>query len=69
MIGANVEEPRPERADLNGNGRVDFRDFLAFAKAYGKTPGDVGYNPACDLNDDGDVDFDDFLVLGSVYGK
>jgi Ca-activated chloride channel family protein len=67
-IGESIQEPQPERADLNGNGRVDFRDFLTFARAYGKTSGETGYHPSCDLNGDDAVDFADFLIFGSVYG-
>ncbi|WP_243319058.1 dockerin type I domain-containing protein [Geothrix paludis] len=43
--------------DLNGDGVVDLRDLLFFAKFYGTT------NPTCDLNGDGTVDDKDLAIL------
>jgi hypothetical protein len=43
--------------DLNGDGVVDLRDLLTFAKYYGTT------NAACDLNADGTVNDADLTIL------
>ncbi|MDP6040751.1 MAG: dockerin type I domain-containing protein, partial [Candidatus Latescibacteria bacterium] len=41
-------------ADFNNNGKVDFTDFILFARAFGST--DTNY----DLDNNGKVDFLDF---------
>ena len=51
-------------ADLDGNGCVDFADFLAF----NSTMGQSGSNLPTDFNGDGTVDFADFLILSTDYG-
>ncbi len=51
----NVDDP-------DGDGQVDFSDFLAFASAFGSS------NPTFDLGGDGAVAFSDFLILASQFG-
>lgn len=54
--------PTPgEGTDFNGDGQVDFADFILFATGYQKQ--DVAF----DLNADGVVGFGDFLVFARVY--
>jgi hypothetical protein len=48
-------------ADWNGDGVVDFNDFLAFMNDY--NAGD----PRADLNGDGTVDFNDFLAFINLF--
>ena len=48
-------------ADFDGNGRVDFADFLSFAGAYGSS------ETLYDLDGDGKVEFPDFLVFVQAY--
>lgn len=48
-------------ADFDNSGRVDFRDFTAFAAAFGTR------NPAFDLTGDGQVDFRDFLLFVQAF--
>jgi len=55
--------------DFNGNGVVDFPDFLVFAAGFGKTSNDPGFQTAIDLNDNGAVDFPDFLTFAQQFGK
>lgn len=55
--------------DFNGNGKVDFPDFLLFAAAFGKRVGDAGFLEALDLNDSGAIDFPDFLSFAQQFGK
>ncbi len=56
-------------ADLNGDGDVDFSDFLLFVAAFGKSEGEAGYNAAADLDGDGMIDFQDFLLFANAFGK
>jgi len=55
-------------SDFDLSGRVDFDDFLAFAGAYGRAPGQAGYDPSFDLDGDGSVGFTDFLTFVGNYG-
>ena len=66
-ISFNV--PTTSTADFNGNGKVDFPDFLAFVAQYGTRRGDSRYEAKYDLNSDGAIDFQDFLSFASSYGK
>ncbi|MYB58011.1 MAG: hypothetical protein F4X51_16600 [Gemmatimonadetes bacterium] len=56
-------------ADLDGDGDVDFSDFLLFAAAFGTSEGVPGYNAAADLDGDGTVAFSDFLIFANAFGK
>ena len=54
-------------ADLNGNGIVDFPDFLILSAAFGQN-----VEPAlsgADLDGDGLVAFEDFLILAESFGQ
>ena len=57
------------RADFNGNGQVDFDDFLLFARNFGKHEGTMDFDPIYDLNQDGQVNFPDFLTFAEHFGK
>lgn len=64
LVGTVVSRgPADPRADFDGNGRVDFSDFLAFADAFG------GIDVRFDLDASGRVDFDDFLALSQAFGR
>ncbi len=60
--------PGNGRSDLNGDGRVDFDDFLAFARGFGRSAGEAGFETGHDLDGDGKVGFGDFLVFVSGFG-
>ena len=51
--------------DIDGNGTVEFADFLALSNKFGTAC------PDCpeDLNSSGTVDFADFLILSANFGK
>ena len=51
------------RADFNGDGIVDFLDFLPFAEAFGST------SATYDLDNDGLVGFSDFLTFTNAFGR
>lgn len=55
-------------ADFNGDGAVDFSDFLLFAKGFGKSAGQADFNAKLDLNGDGTIDFGDFLLFVDAFG-
>lgn len=54
--------------DVDGNGEVNFQDFLAFVPNFSKT-GVTGGAADGDFDSDGDVDFNDFLTLARNFGK
>ncbi len=54
--------------DMDGNGRVDFDDFIIFAGMYGQTFPFPPY-PTADVNWDGSVDFNDFITFAGAYGQ
>ena len=56
-------------ADLDGDGDVDFSDFLLFVAAFGKSEGEAGYNASADLDSNGMIDFQDFLRFANAFGK
>ncbi|MDX2147996.1 MAG: hypothetical protein SFZ23_10780 [Planctomycetota bacterium] len=49
------------RADTDGNGQVDFFDYLRFAEDF------AADRPAADFNSDGDVDFFDYLDFAAEF--
>jgi hypothetical protein len=55
------------KGDFDGDGDVDFDDFVEFAGAYGTSEGDPTYTAVADFDNDGDVDFDDFVEFAGVY--
>ncbi|MFT5366061.1 MAG: hypothetical protein ACI8V2_001003 [Candidatus Latescibacterota bacterium] len=59
---AQVIPPEPQ-ADANGNGTIDFPDFLTFAQSFGNP------HPTLDFNNNGTVDFPDFLTFAQSFGK
>lgn len=63
---SNTTTPTP---DFNGDGNVNFSDFLAFAGAFGSQTGDASFDTKFDLNSDGNVGFSDFLTFAAAFGK
>lgn len=54
--------PYLETADFNRDGKVDFDDFVAFARGFGKS------DPTFDLDGDGRVGFSDFVAFARAFG-
>ena len=50
-------------ADFNGDGKIDFTDFVIFAQNFGKV------SPRVDVDNSGKVDFADFIFFASVFGQ
>ena len=71
------EEPDPDpdppepgvAADFNGDGSVDFSDFIAFAQNFGRSEGDANFDARFDLSGDGSVDFSDFIAFAQQFGQ
>ena len=58
----------PATADFDGDGEIGFSDFLAFVSGFGKTAGEVGFDPTFDLDGDLSVTFSDFLTFVQNFG-
>ena len=67
--GVALQVAAPPSPDFDGDGVVDFFDFVAFAGVFGSQRGDGKYVAAYDLTQDGGIGFDDFLVFASNFGK
>ena len=55
-------------ADFNGDGDVDFDDFVLFAHAFGAKPGVANWDVKFDLEADGEVNFKDFVTFARLFG-
>lgn len=55
--------------DADGNGTVDFNDFLQLQASFGTSTGNASYNSGADTDGNGTVDFNDFLTLQAQFGK
>ena len=55
--------------DFDGDGAVDFTDFVAFAAKFGLGRGDAGYDARYDLDEDGNIGFGDFLIFAGAFGE
>ncbi len=62
-----LEVYRPT-ADVDGNGQVNFDDFLSFVGKFGTRRGDAGYDARYDLDSDGAIGFSDFLIFANSFG-
>ena len=57
------------RVDFDASGRVDFNDFLLFARHFGREQGAAGFDSTFDVNRDGQINFPDFLFFARHFGK
>ena len=55
--------------DFNGDGAVNFTDFLTFVGQFGTRQGDGKYEAKYDLDSDGTIGFGDFLIFSSSFVK
>ncbi|MCZ6634444.1 MAG: hypothetical protein O7G87_13650, partial [bacterium] len=67
--GPALPTPTRPTPDFNGDGLVNFSDFLAFAAAFGTRSGDAFYDARFDLDSSGDIAFPDFLTFAAAFGK
>lgn len=64
-VTLRLSNPTP---DFNGDGRVDFGDFVALGMHFGASRGDARYDAKYDLDQDGTIGFGDFLIFGQAFG-
>ncbi len=62
----NAQETKS--ADFDGNGTVDFTDFLTFVQGFGKSADQADFNANLDLDGNGTIDFSDFLLFVNAFG-
>ena len=55
--------------DFDGNGAVEFPDFLLFVAQFGKSSSDDGFDARMDLDGNGAVEFPDFLLFVAAFGS
>ncbi len=55
--------------DFDADGEVGFKDFVSFARGFGKRAGDLDFQPELDLDGDSEVGFKDFVVFVAHYGE
>lgn len=65
VVGGDTLAPSP---DFDGNGVVDFPDFLRFARGFGKSKDDVAFDAVLDLDQSGDIGFPDFIQFAQSFG-
>ena len=55
------------KGDIDGNGQVDFKDFLTISANFGREDG--ADRSEGDLNGDSAVNFSDFLIVSQQFGQ
>ena len=53
--------------DFDADGEVGFKDFVSFARGFGRRVGDSDFQPELDLDGDSEVGFKDFVVFVARY--
>ncbi len=68
-VSIALQKAAPHSSDFNGNGLVDFADFVLFVAGFGYVAGDAKYVPGLDLDSDGRIGFADFVILANSFGR
>jgi peptide/nickel transport system substrate-binding protein len=55
--------------EVNGDGKVDIKDILLAAKAFGSKPGDTNWDARADVSGDEKVGIKDILLIAKAYGS
>ncbi|WP_314584940.1 discoidin domain-containing protein [Paenibacillus terrigena] len=61
-----VFDTKKINADVNGDGSISIGDLAIVAAAYGKQPGQAGWNEKADVNKDGKVDIVDLAIAAKA---
>jgi ELWxxDGT repeat protein len=64
---SDTTSEQPLTGDANGDGKVDFQDFLLLAKNFGESV--EGGSRAGDFDGNGVVNFRDFILLANNFGR
>ncbi len=62
-----LDAQETKSADFDGNGTVDFTDFLTFVQGFGKSADQADFNANLDLDGNGTIDFADFLLFVNAF--
>ena len=62
-------DPITPSPDFDGNGIVNFQDFVDFARHFGTKKDDPTYNVKFDLDLDGSIGFSDFVAFAMRFGE
>ena len=68
LMSSAVTAQETSPVDFNEDGEVNFADFIAFARGFGKTDRDTDFDARLDLNGNGEVDFQDFVHFARQFG-
>jgi hypothetical protein len=60
---------RWRRYDLNHDGKVDIRDIIIVARAYGSYKGHPRYHPRLDFNHDKRINIFDIVTIARYFGS
>lgn len=55
--------------DLNGDGKIDIKDTVVVARAFGTSAGHPRWNAQADLNNDGVIDLKDLFIISKHFGE
>ena len=64
-----LQAAAPPSPDFDSSGRVDFADFVLFARVFGSEEGEGKYEGRYDLNSDGGIGFADFVAFANSFGE
>ncbi len=62
-------DPLTPSPDFDGNGIVNFQDFVNFARHFGAKKNDATYNVKFDLDLNGEIGFSDFVTFAIRFGE
>ena len=68
LASSLLDAQETKSADFDGNGTVDFTDFLTFVQGFGKSAGQDDFDEKLDLDGNGTIDFSDFLLFVNAFG-
>jgi len=54
--------------DLNNDGTVDIYDLIIVSSNFGRSEGNLGWNPTADVNGDKTVDIYDIILVAACFG-
>ncbi len=69
VIGGTAPVSSEPNPDFDGNGIVDFTDFVIFAQKFGSVQGQPNFDSNCDLDGSGDIEFGDFVLFAQKFGQ
>ena len=68
-VSVALQVAAPPSPDFDGNGTVEWANFVLFAGAFGYREGDEEYDAKYDLHGDGRIEFADFVIFAGSFGN